>query len=416
MNRLVIIPALLLACSLSLTISPARADDPVTMNNYGLELLNKGEVDRAVEQLQKAYSYFPYDAVIKKNLAVAYTVVARQQMKQSKFAEAVESLDRGLELAPEEPSFLIMKGIACYYLKRYDVARENLERGRAADPDAMEALYYLGWVSYDTDDLARAREYWEQALAAKPDSAELQRMLAKVKKELAVEPGMDKGHSSKFMVSYDAAVSASLAESVLSELESAYNRVGADLDHFPEARVPVSLYTAKDFKGVTQGPEWSGGVYDGKIRLPIGGVEEMNPHLRAILFHEYTHVVVFEITNGRCPTWLNEGLAEMQGRRELNPTLANLQQAAKEGRLIPWAQLEGPFGGLDSKQANIAYQESYEAVNFLVSTYGWFKVKQLLKGLGNGLSTAEAFARTFADYGLDYQGVEKEWRASLLGK
>jgi tetratricopeptide (TPR) repeat protein len=405
---------LLLLCLPCAAPCPARADDPVLMNNYGLELLQKGEEDRALEQFRKANGYFPYDPVIKKNLAMAHARVAKKKMHRNDFAGAVDDLERALELTPDERPFLVLKGIASYYLKRYDIARENLERGMPeSGEEQRDALYYLGWVSYDTDDLAKALECWEKAQALQPDSQELKRLIAKVKRELAVEPGMDKGYSSRFMVSYDAEVKSSLAEAVLYELESAYNRAGADLDYFPAGGVAVALYTAKDFRGVTQVPEWSGGVYDGKIRLPIGGVDEMTPHLRAVLHHEYAHVVVFGITNGNCPTWLNEGIAELQGRRELNPSPHLLDRAAREGRLIPWQSLEGPFVSFGTQQAALAYEESYAAVRYLVETYGWHKVKQVLVNLGSGMAVQQAFATAFDDYGLDYPALEREWRASL---
>ncbi len=408
-----LLPLLLSLCLLSFVPRPARADDPVAMNNYGLELLQQGEVDRALEQFQKANSYFPYDPVIKKNLAMAYAHVAKKKMRGSDFTGAVDDLDRALELDPDERPFLVLKGIASYYLKRYDTARDCLERGMPESGDGWDALYYLGWVSYDTDDLAKALEYWEKARALQPDNPELKTQIAKVKRELAVQPGRDTGYSSRFRITYDAAVSSSLADAVLDELESAYNRVGADLDCYPEGDVAVALYTLKEFRGVTQGPEWSGGIFDGKIRLPIGGVTEMNPHLRAVLDHEYAHVVIFGITGGNCPTWLNEGIAQVEELRQGDPLSRLLEGAARKGGIIPWKALEGSFMSFGTQQAALAYEESYAAVRYLVDTYGWYKVKQVLVNLGNGMTPAQAFARAFDDYGLDYAALEREWRASL---
>ena len=31
--------------------------------------------------------------------------------------------------------------------------------------------------------------------------------------------------------------------------------------------------------------------------------------MRGIIFHEFTHVLIAELTGGNIPTWLNEGLA-----------------------------------------------------------------------------------------------------------
>ena len=130
---------------------------------------------------------------------------------------------------------------------------------------------------------------------------------------------MGKETSSRFTISYDTSSESRLADEILDVLESAYNRVGADFEHYPETRTPVILYTRQQYRETATAPDWSGGVYDGKIRLPVGGVKKINPRIRGILFHEYTHVVVRELTRGNCPTWLNEGLAVLEERKEFSP-------------------------------------------------------------------------------------------------
>ena len=89
---------------------------------------------------------------------------------------------------------------------------------------------------------------------------------------------------------------------VLRILEDAYGEVGRAFSHYPDQEIQVILYSDQQFQEVTDAPGWSGGVYDGKIRMPIGGIEKETPGLRRILYHEYTHAVVRDITK-RCPTW-----------------------------------------------------------------------------------------------------------------
>jgi len=69
--------------------------------------------------------------------------------------------------------------------------------------------------------------------------------------------------------------------------------------------------------------------------------------------------------------------------------------------------------GLSAREAALAYQQSYALVNFLVTQYGWHKVKEMLVALGSGLDTAAAVKRALGDYGLDYPAVIQEWRAYL---
>jgi len=254
---------------------------------------------------------------------------------------------------------------------------------------------------------------WEKALELDPSRTAIRELADKTRRELALETRMDKGFSSRFSLTYDTELKSLLAGEILDVLETAYNRVGADLGHFPEARVQVLLYTKKDFKALTDSPDWSGGLYDGKIRIPLGGATGMTPLLRNVLVHEYTHVVVFEMTRGNCPTWLNEGLAELEGRKEFNQPMAALGRVARRGGYLSFPLLERPFSSLSDNQVALAYQQSYALVNFMVARYGWHKIQEILRLLGTGIPVSDAIGVALADYGTDYSGMVKEWQGNM---
>jgi hypothetical protein len=221
---------------------------------------------------------------------------------------------------------------------------------------------------------------------------------------------MDRGHSSRFNLTYDPGVPTAFALDVLDVLESASNQVGSELGHFPEARVPVVIYRRDDYKNVTNSPDWSGGVYDGTIRLPFGALSEINAGLRSVLFHEYAHVVVYDLTKSNCPIWLNEGIAEMFGRKQLADSKAMHVQTASKAAAVDIRKLEGSFTGLSAADANIAYQQSYSLVNYVVTTYGWHRIQQILTALGQGMEINQAVAAALQSYNLGYDGLIKEWR------
>lgn len=402
----------LLTLSLLLA-APLHANEPFALNEYALSLLEKGEHDKALEQLQKAYGMNPYDQTLKKNLAEAYTFVGQKRMSENSYEAAADSFDRARELFPDIPRYYTMRGIALYYSKYPDAARNELERARGIGGDSPDILYYLAKIQYDGGNLAAAVEFLEKATALKPDFTAAAEMITKLKRELAVEGGMDRDYSSKFVISYDAGTKSHLAGDILDTLEDAYNNVGRDLATFPTGRITVIIYTKKDYKSVTAGPDWSGGLYDGKIRLPVGGAQELSEQLKAVLFHEYTHVVVQDITGGNCPTWLNEGLAELEGRKIFNHPLSELGRAAKSGKFVSFAKLEGGFTGLGAKEAALAYQQSYSLVNFMVESYGWPKVNEILLNLRSGMNSTAAIKQAMADFGLDFAGVIEEWRRQM---
>ena len=66
---------------------------------------------------------------------------------------------------------------------------------------------------------------------------------------------------------------------------------------------------------------WVTGLFDGKIRLPAGGALPTRRELERILAHEYAHAVVHDLTRGRAPRWLHEGLAQALDGATVDPML-----------------------------------------------------------------------------------------------
>lgn len=406
---------IILSAVLALLVAESgfASGDPFLLNDYALQLLQKGDPDKALEQLQKAVSLFPYDPTLRKNLAEVYTVQGQRRMASGKYEEAATSFDNARELFPDDQRYVVLRGIALYSAKQYDAAIVELDRARGLGPDSADILAFLGRSQYDSGNLPSAIESWEKALEIDPGRKDIGMLLSKAKREQAVEGKMDRGYSSRFVVSYDAGERTTLADQVLDVLETAYNRVGSDFSHFPVARIPVLLYTRTDYKGVTKSPDWSGGLYDGKIRLPIGGVSELNDVLRSILFHEYTHVIISELTSGNCPTWLNEGLAELEGRREHSLPLTELERGVRQNQLLPLATLERSFSSLSTREASLAYQQSYSFAKYLASSYGWHKVKDILLSLGAGKKISDSVNAALLDLGVDYPALYNEWLESV---
>ncbi|GFO65155.1 peptidase MA family metallohydrolase [Geomonas paludis] len=397
--------ALLLA--LLFCAGTALAADPTTYGTKAQQLITKGDFPQALEELKAATSRFPYDLELKRQLAFTYSELAKRDLQAGRYAQAAENFKQAHELIPDSKELVLMRGIALYLNKDYAAAREELIQAG----EGSESLVYQGKISYDTGDLPGALELWRRAKELDPANKVLTGLIEKAERELPVESRMDKGYSSMFDLAFDAELPPGLSAEVLDALESAYNTVGADLGVFPTTRIPVLLYTRKDYSSVTAGPDWSGGLYDGKIRLPVGGITRLTPQLRAIIFHEFTHVVVAELTRGNVPTWFNEGLAEIEGRKEHVPRFPEV----RGNHLIPMATLSKGFTGMAGAEAGLAYQQSYLMTRFMVDRYGWYAVQQVLKYLGQGNNMDAAVAKALSDYSLDLNGVVREWRESLPG-
>ncbi len=293
---------------------------------------------------------------------------------------------------------------------RYADAASTLDQAIGYDSQNAELYHLLGRAYYASGRMPEAIDALEKAQSLANNEV-ITRLLLKVKKEWQVEQQMAQEYRGHFQLSFmDDGPSASLASGILSTLEAAYAELGADLNYYPDVIVPVLLYTRKEYSEVTGSPDWSGALYDGKIRLPLAGVDSMNNQLVALLYHEYMHVLVHFLAKRQAPVWLNEGLAEVAGRRIYSPTEKHFDQT-DSGSLFDWQTLSRPFASLESSRVALAYEQSYSITMFMVENYGWYKMTELLKYLGKGNDWPDAIAVVYEDFGLDWPAILQEWQA-----
>ena len=166
----------------------------------------------------------------------------------------------------------------------------------------------------------------------------------------------------------------------------------------PRSSIPVVLYTGQAFFDVTQAPSWSSAVNDGKLRIPIEGMTSVTPELARVLKHELAHSFVTQISNGRCPQWLQEGIAQSVEPKSLAHGSALARMFASDHE-IPFNALERSFMQFSTIQAAIAYDESLAAVQYINDTYGMSDIQRVLERLAQGSSTEAALrAVVHSDY------------------
>lgn len=372
--------------------------------------MKDGRYLKGIELLKQVQQQLPYDQRVRQDLLFSYLRVGKALLLQQRFVEAADLLLEAQEFADEQREFWTMRGYALLRLKKYSEAETDLQEARGMGEADSQILYLLGKLYYDTDRMFEAVDVLESAMQEGFDGRALVGLLEKARRELAVEEEMDKEYGGHFVITYDGESNDELGADVLEVLEDAYNWVGSQLDHYPDGRVTVIIYTRRQFSELTDSPEWSGGLYDGKIRLPVGGVSRLDERIRALLYHEYMHVVLRDIAGRNLPYWLNEGLAEVAEAHIIAPQLDQLLQARQEQKLFSLKSLEKPFSRFKGQQAALAYQQSYSVVNFLIDEYGWHHARDLVFALGRGVSIGQAVDETLGDYDLSYQTFEEYWR------
>jgi hypothetical protein len=344
--------------------------------------------------------------------AAGYFIAGKHEFDHGNVGQARTYFEAALRYDSQNPTILN------YYaalLVRTGNAAEALpyaERAVRAAPDSPDALTVLGYVQFAADHTPEAIRTWKHSLDLRPD-ATVQKYLEKAQRDATAEADYTQHESNHFTLKYEGKqTSDALRGQLIATLESEYDDLVRELGIAPRNSIPVVLYTEQSFFDVTQAPSWSGAVYDGKLRIPINGLSSVTPELARVLKHELAHSFISQLSAGRCPQWLNEGIAQAVEPKQVShgPLLAELFRTQHE---IPLNALEGSFMRFSGAQATVAYEESLAAVQYISDTYGMSDLQRILERLGQGSSTEAALRATIHS---DYGQLEAEVGKYLIGK
>jgi len=331
--------------------------------------------------------------------AAAYFLAGKNEFDHGNFPKARNYLDSALRLDGENPSILNYYAALLVKTGHAPAALPYAEHAVRLAPESADTLAVLGYVEYAADREQEAIRTWKHSLELRPD-ATVRQLLEKAERDATIQAGYSERESSHFTLRYEGQqTSDALRSQILAALESDYDDLAGQLGVSPRDSIAVVLYTAQAFFDVTQAPSWSSAINDGKLRIPIQGLSSVTPELARVLKHELTHSFVNQLSGGRCPQWLNEGVAQMLEPKSIahGKILAELYRTE---RAIPLNLLEGSFTQLSPSEASVAYEESLAATQYISETSGLADVQRILEKIGQG-SSPEAALREIVhcDYG-----------------
>jgi len=308
------------------------------------------------------------------------TALGWQALNAGRFQEALLHFQSVVDGGPPEALF----GLAVAYdrLQQPDEALLMAHQAAARLPHRADVWQLLGQLSYDAGDLGGAVKAWQQAVSLGPDAG-LSAKLAKARHDLATDQRYFVGETVHFRTRFEGPEEGYLAERVLDLLEAAYSSVGLALGYYPDTVIETILYTQQAFHDVTRSPGWAGGVYDGKVRLPISGADQDPQSLRRVVTHEYVHAALADLLGRRTiPTGLHEGVAmslEPIDRKAMDRWARGI--LSRHTEVMPLERISGSLMGLSAAQADRAYAQSYVMVRAMIERFGMFRLADLLKGL-----------------------------------
>ena len=367
-----------------------------------LQLYAAGQFPGACERFSRAAADNPKSPVWRQDVARCFEAWGRDVLRQNRPEEALLLLRQGLKALPDDPALLKAAGIAAIHGGRPTEALEPLERATATEDD-VEVRLLLARLYDQRDQTDLALAHLTALLAREPGHAAARRLLEKIERERRVEAAFQRETTEHFVVKHRAA-GGEAVRPVVQALERAWERVGDQLDYHPTERLTIVLYEGVQFHDVTRVHGWVTGLYDGKIRLPLGTGLPSGAALDQLVVHEYAHAAIHELSRGRTPRWLQEGLAQYLEGVRVDPLLRGPGGLTLGG-------LEALIGDPDPARARVGYDIALWVTEDLVTRGGLASVRTVLMRLGNGDSIAAAMTQV---YGMRLAELESQWR-NLLG-
>jgi tetratricopeptide (TPR) repeat protein len=385
-------------------------------NTYSQQLIDKGRFDQANNYLTKM------DPLIEKmeNIPVPSFTSAEQRIKSriDRERSSVKSFmqDKGHGQAKEVVSLNVGReqyneAVKHFKKHEYELAQQLLLQSIEYDDKNPFTYELLGEISNLNQDMETAELYYRKAFSLNPDPRVRDR-LERILNESQIEDLHQHYSDEHFNIRYRRDEKFRGAE-IRTHLREAYKSISKQFGFYPKHKITVVLYNREEFETLYgQLPHWLVAMFDGKIRLPVYQNEATGGDLERFIHHELAHAFVLNMSELKCPVWLNEGLAQYFENQAKPIVLEGLRLAVRSHSLIDLKELLFTrFSDLDDHDTvSLYYLQSFSIVTKLMNDFGRYKMKQLLFELGKEIPFLDAFEATYGRTFWDFAGT---WRAEV---
>lgn len=393
---------------ISLSKNNEQGLPPVFMDQKISDNLEAGNWNAALDDLVALYEDQDADPNLRFYISLCYKELGILAFEAKRYGEAIELFETALITVDDDPDTYLSLGIAHFSKLDYNAAESAFEKVVALDGDNYMAYKQLGHIYYLKDDATGASRAWTKAIELNPKDQSLRKKVAALQKQISVSESFESDSNHLFSVYYDGDALPDMKYRVMDILESAYYDVGARLKAYPKRQIAVTLLTRNDYFDITGSPQWTAGLYEGQIKIPVVNVDYNS--LQCVLTHEYVHAVIFDLMGPRCPWWLNEGLAQYYSEHDT-------QRDRKRGLAVKYLKGDQPMLarlpeclGTHREAIAGAYAMAYSAVVYFVDTYGDAMLCRVINLMASGKNFSDALNDA---YGIDFIRFETDWRRAL---
>lgn len=374
------------------------------LNRQALALLEQDAPEQAVLKLREALLLAPDDPVMALNLSRSLVQWAAQETALGRHDHALTLLGEAVDIDPD-------MGLPAYWIARVllrrgdrEDAREVLDAALVQFPDQAGLLQMSANLAALEGHLVQAVEQMSQAVALQPDDSYLKDRLGQLQMEEELFRTFLTDATSHFESRYDPRDTdmVSWIPDLQRDLEEAWTEVVQLLGIQPQQRILVLWLDPERYRW--RAPDWSSGLYDGRIRIVIGDYPNEQDDIRRTLRHELTHAVLHSLGT-RLPTWLQEGMAQIAEGRDVS--LAREALGARLPLRVTPADLDSNWTSwTDRDKVAQAYFYSMAMCAWLEEEYATGVLHTLFHNV-RGRTFDEGWAMTF---GQDFETVERRHR------
>ena len=136
----------------------------------------------------------------------------------------------------------------------------------AKDPNL---LALAGAAAWKADDTRKDLEYWRASLDLQPNPA-IENLYKRVQKENSNDLSTERLFGIRIALRYEpGAVAVNTAREMVAALDQEYAKVSGELGCSTAERIVAIAQSPEAYRKATDAAEWSGGQYDGRIRVPV---------------------------------------------------------------------------------------------------------------------------------------------------
>ncbi len=377
--------------------------------NHPMALVGLAKVTRETKPLEKALYANPRAAEV----FVAHADLA---VKQHKYGEAKSFLNAALPNNPESLMAVSLLAAIALIESNHDEYELMLKRAQQIQPgggffhstiaDVMANDYlFEEAVSHARKAIAQQPTYWpahtllgmnlirlgneaegrkvlELAYEKDPYNLWASNML-KVLDSMDTFVTLENDTFQVKMSEHDATVLWPYMEPLLVE---AWEKLTKKYQFTPEGPVLIEVFDQReDFAVRSVGLPDIGplvGICFGKV-ITLISPDTLTANWQEIVWHEFVHIITLQMTNNRIPRWLSEGVSvyeEFQGRDEWGRRQnLDVARAMQTEHFFPIERIDDAFLlARSDDDLNLAYLQSYLVVEFIVQTYGFEKLLDML--------------------------------------